>query len=101
MKEGKVRLIVAWLSWWFMLSSVAGLSACAVGVILFYFLGGLKLLSDVWAGQEGGNYLWVVTVSASGIPAGAWLGIQLWAKLMRKTDFISDEQVRKMGGSSV
>jgi hypothetical protein len=99
-KESKFRLIVAWISWWFILSSAAVVSAFAVGVTIFYFVGGFELLSAVWAGKEQGNYLWVITASACGIPAGAWFGISLWAKLMRKTGFISDEQVRKMSSYS-
>ena len=99
-KEGKYHLIVAWLSWWFILSSAAVVSAFAVGITIFYFVGGLELLSTVWAGKEEGNYLWVITASASGIPAGAWFGIWLWAKLMRKTGFISDNQVHKMSSYS-
>ena len=79
-----------------MLSFSAVLSAFAVGVVLFYAVGGSTLLSAVWAGNETGNYLWVVAASASGIPAGALLGVRLWSKLMRKTGFISDERVKKM-----
>jgi len=99
-KESRYRLIVAWISWWLMLSGGAVVSAYVVGVTIFYFVGGLELLSAIWARKEQGNYLWVITTSAAGIPAGAWCGIRLWAKLMRKTGLISENQVRKMSTNS-
>ncbi|MEQ1584191.1 MAG: hypothetical protein ABL875_09020 [Candidatus Nitrotoga sp.] len=99
-KEGRFRLMVAWLSWWLMLSSGGVVGIYVVGVIIFYFVGGLELLSAIWARTEQGNYLWVILASISGAPAGAWFGIRLWAKLMRKTGFISDNQVCKMSNYS-
>ena len=96
--EGKARVALAWLSWWLMLSSAAGVSAFAIGVTLFYFIGGRELLSAVWAGKEGGNYLWVITASAAGVPAGAILGVRLWSNLMRRTGWIGAERVKRMSG---
>lgn len=96
--EGKVRIAIAWLSWWFMLSSGAAVSAFAVGVILFYFIGGQDLLSGIWAGKEEGNYLWIITASAAGVPAGAILGVRLWARLMRRTGWIGAERIKRMSG---
>lgn len=80
------------------MSSSAGISAFAVGIILFYLIGGPALLSAVWAGKEEGNYLWVITTSAAGIPAGALLGVRLWAKLMRKASWISEARIKRMSG---
>ena len=96
--EGRGRIATAWLSWWFMLSAGAGASAFSVGVILFYFIGGSELLFAIWAGKEEGNYLWVITASAAGVPAGAVLGVRLWSKLMRRTGWIGAERIKRMSG---
>jgi hypothetical protein len=94
--ESGVRIAIAWLSWWLMLSSGAAISAFVLGAIFFYLIGGSELLSAIWAGAEVGNYLWVVTASAAGVPAGAILGVRLWGKLMRRTGWISVERTKRM-----
>jgi hypothetical protein len=72
------------------------MGAFVVGVTLFYFIGGQALLLSVWTGTEHGNYFWVIITSAAGVPPGALIGVNLWAKLMRKMSFISDEQIKRM-----
>lgn len=97
-KESKFRLIVAWVSWWLMLSSMAGIFAFVIGLSVFYYIGGSSLLSAIWLGKEEGSYLWVIIASASGVPFGAKLGVWLWVKFVRKFKLISNEQISKMGG---
>ena len=101
-REGKFRLIVAWLSWWFLLSSGGALVFCIIIFSSLLVIGGWELVVNVLAENEKNNneYTKIILTSITlGGPVGAWSGIWLWAKLMRKTGFISDEQVRKMSGS--
>lgn len=96
-KDSKARLMFAWISWWLMLSSMAGVFAYVIGLSVFYYIGGSSLLSAIWLGKEEGNYLWVIIASVSGVPFGAQLGVWLWVKFVRKIKLISNEQISKMG----
>jgi hypothetical protein len=101
-KESKFRLIVAWLSWLFMLSGGVMLAVSIIIFSAFFFIEGWEFVANVLAGQEKNSpeSTRIILASALGVPAGAWSGIWLWAKLMRKTGFISDERVRKMSSYS-
>jgi len=102
-KESKFRLIVAWLSWWFMLSSGGVLAFSIIIFAAFFFIEGREFVANVLAGQEKNSpesTRIILTSIFVGFPAGAWSGIWLWAKLMCKTGFISDNQVRKMSSYS-
>lgn len=102
-KEGRFRLIVAWLSWWLMLSSGGVLAFCIIIFSSLLVIGDWELVTNVLAEKEKNNPENTKIILLSiflGFPAGAWFGIRLWAKLMRKTGFISDNQVHKMSSYS-
>lgn len=74
----------------------------AFSIIIFsslFVIGGWELIANVLAEKEKNTpeYNRIILVSIFlGFPAGAWLGIRLWAKLIRRIGFISDERVCKM-----
>ena len=99
--ERRIRVVVAWLLLWLMLSGSGVLAFFLLVFTALFFLGGADLLSDVLARQETKAIDYSVVIYTSiflGIPPGAWLGVHLWSKLMRWTDFISDERIKKMSG---
>lgn len=82
-----------------MLSSGGVITSYALIFIALLAIGGVGLVADVWAEKEKNNNEYtkiIVTSLFLGFPMGAWFGVWLWAKLMRKTGFISGERVRKM-----
>ncbi|MDA8259287.1 MAG: hypothetical protein M0Z99_27225 [Betaproteobacteria bacterium] len=101
--EGRVRVVIAWLARLLMLVG-SGLVAVYMLILLaFLAIGGMEFVADVLAGKEKNAPMYTRIIMASlilGFPTGAWFGINLWAKLMRKTGFISDERVRKMSNYS-
>lgn len=102
-KEGRFRLIIAWLSWWLMLSSGGVLAFCIIIFSSLLIIGGWELIANILAEKEKNNLENTKIILLSiflGFPIGAWFGIVLWVKLMRKTGFISDDQVCKMSNYS-
>lgn len=100
--DGKAHIALAWMSWLLMLVG-SGLAVVYMLILLaFLAIGGMELVASVLAGQEKNAPIYTRIIMASlflGFPPGAWLGVRLWSKLMRKMGFISDERVRKMSGS--
>lgn len=102
-KESRYRLIVAWISWWLMLSGVGLFAVYLIVFSSFFVIGGWELVANVLAGtaKNSNESSRIILISLLfGFPVGAWFGIWLWAKLMRKTGFISDDQVRKMSSNN-
>lgn len=97
--ESKSHILFAWLLLWL---SVVGGGVLAVYLLSFvglYFVGGIELVSDVLGHRETGDYGSIIYTSIFiGIPIGAVLCVRLWARLMRKTGFISNERIKRMSG---
>lgn len=100
-KESKFRLIVAWVSWWLMLSGCAILALGVLNIIILYNVGGTKLLHEVWNGtedrtQDYTSFLYPLIFIS--VPLGGKIGIWLWAKFARKIKLVCDAKISKMGG---
>lgn len=100
-KDSKHRLIVAWISWWLMLSGGAVIVLYVFVFSILFYLGGIELVTQVLAGTENKEQKLssiIFPLIFIGIPLGGKLGILLWVKFARKIKLVSDEQIRKMGG---
>lgn len=70
-------------------------------LIAFLAIGGVELVAGVLLGQEKSApmYTRIILVSLFiGLPPGAILGVRLWARLMRRTGWISAEGIKRMSG---
>lgn len=99
--ESKVHLVLAWLSWLFMLVG-SGLTVVYLLILLaFLAVGRVELVSGVWAGHVKNDPMYTRIILASlfiGFPPGAILGVRLWSRLMRRTGWISAERIKRMSG---
>lgn len=97
--EGKARIALAWLSLWLMLTGGGGLAFSVLVFAALLVTGGVELVSDVLAERETGDYGSIIYTSLFiGLPPGAIFGVRLWAKLMRRTGWISAERIKRMSG---
>lgn len=82
--------------------SAGGLAAFYLLVFLAFFAtGGVEFLTDLLTGQEKYDPSYTKIILAAlflGAPPGALLGVRLWAKLMRRTGWISAERIQRMSG---
>jgi hypothetical protein len=68
-------------------------------LLAFLAIRGFDFVAQVLAGQAKIDPMSTRIMLGSlflGFPPGAILGVRLWAKLMRKTGFISDERIKRM-----
>ena len=96
-KDTNLRVKTAWLIW-LILFIVMGMSILFLAIsLIFYYIGGLSLVMDVWSDKARGDYLWILlTPIPPSFHLGSKLGTLLWKMLIDKTQFISKEQVRRM-----
>lgn len=100
-KESKFRLIVAWVSWWLILSSGAVLALSISAFLVFYYQGGLEFIKQIWNGTDGkseNSSSFLLPLIYIAVPIGGKIGIWLWGKFARKIKLVSDEKISKMGG---
>ncbi len=85
---------------WLILFIVMSMSILFLAIsLIFYYIGGLSLVLDVWSDKARGDYLWIgLTPIPPSFHFGSKLGTKLWKILMHKTGFISDQQAREMIG---
>jgi hypothetical protein len=98
-EDTKARLIVAWMSWWLMLSGGAVLILYIFSFSLLFCLGGRELITHVWDGTEDktkGYTSFLYPLIFISVPLGGKIGIWLWAKLAIKIRLISEERIKKM-----
>ena len=99
--EGKFHVFLAWLSLWLMGGGGGAIALFLISFAIFFAIGGVELVNDVWVEQEnrGNDYSSVIYASIFiGIPIGALSGVWLWSKLMRKTGFLNVERIKRMSG---
>jgi H+/Cl- antiporter ClcA len=100
-QDSKSRLMIAWVSWLLMLCGGGMLLLGILAIIILYYIGGITLLSEVWAGTENksNNYSSILyPLIFISFPVGCRFGIWLWAKFARKIKLVSDEKISKMCG---
>lgn len=99
--EGQAHVSLAWLSWLLMLVGSGLVAVYMLILIAFLAIGGMELVAGVWAGNVKNDpmYTWVIIASLIlGFPPGAFLGVRLWARLMRRTGWIGAERIKRMSG---
>jgi len=99
--DSKLRIIFAWITWFLMLiGSAISTFYFLIHIVLFY-LGGLKLIEQVWSRTEDKTQDYssiLLPLIFISMPLGAKTGVWLWGKLARKFKLISDSRIRKMLG---
>lgn len=100
-KDSKPRLVIAWVSWWLMLTGGGVLALYILSFFILFFLGGKELIMQIWNGTEDKtqNYTsFLYPLIFVSVPLGSKISIWLWAKIARKIRLVSDEKISRMGG---